>query len=950
MKWKWKKRLNGAISIFLAIIFVSNYALIGLLVDSGRLRMARAVSEGALDTASASVLSYYNQMLYDLYGLFATDSLSEDKIIELLTDYTEKTLGVAEIDESAVKSLVAAVTGTMAGAASGESENYFDLYSFDTDISLVENESVTLANTEAVEAQIIDHMKYRAPQALVGDMNGFVEKLEGLLSLTERLELTKDKLETTKGKEQLFNDSAALIQEIDAFNKRLLAYTGAPHLSQTTGGENPYDPYTYLRDLDAKFNEIGNRMNEASVEQEAEEDENGGSGQSEEDLEEQFRREYQAAADAQAIVYMQAYGNADALYEQANSLRDRAYAIADRYESYINELKGKLNQDPDNENYKTVYLPEIELAESNCGEMLKNIDLVLMSRTYTDNIAADAEDARRTFQSLCSQVIDYRLLGDNAEGTVTTSLETMAANRMPPIGDGMGMLLDDLKENLTTLNGMAKTFRDQEDVTIQTVSSDGGTASSKTEEKVKKDKLRDLKSEDLSVPYETVEEEDWDESVATTMDSEETSALIGAGLDLIKKIGEVLEGARDSLYINEYAIAYFPNYVQHYNAVDKDIAKKAQNAYLMDASKYFYDYNATQAELEYILTGDANTGTSVANISARLLGIRMALNTAAIFTDSAKVTQANTLAAAISGPFAPLVSVGLLIAWALAESVLDVADLLDGEDVELFKQGKSWKLSVEGAVSEVVEEAVDYVADEVTDAVNGAISDASAAVEQVANRAVYDAFQKASSSVEAASSAAQSTLSEWSQELGSSVPGVDSGTVSGAFNSGVGQLENEAISLIDDTRDKALAKVNQSVRSVSTKLQEKVNSLSDDLKKKATEAITNSLNKILPSGQVVNTGSNTGGVFAVKLNYMDYMRIFLLFAGNTTKVQRIQQLIQANLRYGGQEEFAMNGSYVSISSKLEGQTRFLFMSAAFLPEDLKRDGKMNFTVYSRMGY
>ena len=34
MHRRWKKRLTGAISIFLTIIFVSNYALIGLLVDS----------------------------------------------------------------------------------------------------------------------------------------------------------------------------------------------------------------------------------------------------------------------------------------------------------------------------------------------------------------------------------------------------------------------------------------------------------------------------------------------------------------------------------------------------------------------------------------------------------------------------------------------------------------------------------------------------------------------------------------------------------------------------------------------------------------------------------------------------------------------------------------------------------------------------------------------------
>ena len=36
--------------------------------------------------------------------------------------------------------------------------------------------------------------------------------------------------------------------------------------------------------------------------------------------------------------------------------------------------------------------------------------------------------------------------------------------------------------------------------------------------------------------------------------------------------------------------------------------------------------------------------------------------------------------------------------------------------------------------------------------------------------------------------------------------------------------------------------------------------------------------------------------------------------------------------------------------KLDGSTRFLFMSAAFLPMSMKRDGRMNFTVYSRMGY
>jgi Flp pilus assembly protein TadG len=88
---KWKRRCRGAISIFLIIAFIANFALIGVLVDAGRYRMAKASAEMALDSATGSVLSYYNQMVYDLYGLFATDSLSNDAIAQLMTDYTEKT-------------------------------------------------------------------------------------------------------------------------------------------------------------------------------------------------------------------------------------------------------------------------------------------------------------------------------------------------------------------------------------------------------------------------------------------------------------------------------------------------------------------------------------------------------------------------------------------------------------------------------------------------------------------------------------------------------------------------------------------------------------------------------------------------------------------------------------------------------------------------------------------
>ena len=333
------------------------------------------------------------------------------------------------------------------------------------------------------------------------------------------------------------------------------------------------------------------------------------------------------------------------------------------------------------------------------------------------------------------------------------------------------------------------------------------------------------------------------------MGTEDTSAILSAGLDLIEKIGDVLEGARDSLYINEYIIAYFPNYVQHYNAVGTPLATEAKNAYLIDDTKYFAAYNASQAELEYILTGNPDAFASVATISGQLLAIRMALNTAAIFTDSAKVGPGQrpgrrhlraVCAAGVGGPADRL---------ALAESALDVADLLKGEDVELFKQGANWKISIEGLVKKAVEESVEYVTGEVADAVNGAISNAAASVEQAANQAVYQAYEALSSGTQDAVSAAGSTLTDWAGQLGGQVPGVDAGTVSGALNSGLGAVESEAIGLLDSAKDQALVKVNQSVRNVSNTLQEKVSSLTGEAAEKAAEALSNGLNKILPAAR-----------------------------------------------------------------------------------------------------
>ena len=219
---------------------------------------------------------------------------------------------------------------------------------------------------------------------------------------------------------------------------------------------------------------------------------------------------------------------------------------------------------------------------------------------------------------------------------------------------------------------------------------------------------------------------------------------------------------------------------------------------------------------------------------------------------------------------------------------------------------------------------------------------------QAANKAVYDAYQKLSSGADAAVSAAQSSMQQWGQEISSQVP--EASAVLNNATTGVTDTARNAINnTLTDAKDQALALVNQTVRNTSKNMQDGVDKLGAQIQEKVTKAVTSALAKVLPEGQVQNTGSNTGK-FDVKMDYMDYMRIFLLFMDNTTKVQHIQSLVQANLRCGKQEDFSMEGSFVTVSASMEGSVNYLMMGSGFLPASMQRDGRLKFKVYTNLGY
>ena len=52
-------------------------------------------------------------------------------------------------------------------------------------------------------------------------------------------------------------------------------------------------------------------------------------------------------------------------------------------------------------------------------------------------------------------------------------------------------------------------------------------------------------------------------------------------------------------------------------------------------------------------------------------------------------------------------------AWAVAESAIDTVAIMSGEKVLLFKQGKDWTLSAQGAIKNAIGAVYDVTADAV---------------------------------------------------------------------------------------------------------------------------------------------------------------------------------------------------------------------------------------------
>lgn len=109
-------------------------------------------------------------------------------------------------------------------------------------------------------------------------------------------------------------------------------------------------------------------------------------------------------------------------------------------------------------------------------------------------------------------------------------------------------------------------------------------------------------------------------------------------------------------------------------------------------------------QIEYILYGFSSDASNLSACLAMLFAIRSVGNLIAIYSNSSMKVQAETVAEILCCLIAcpeltPVLKNILLGVWALAESVADIKNLLDGGKVPLIKKEGQWSLSLSGALA-----------------------------------------------------------------------------------------------------------------------------------------------------------------------------------------------------------------------------------------------------------
>lgn len=208
---------DGAISIFLTIILVPVLVVSFLFVDASRIRLGKGVVSSAGDLTLNTVLTQYDPILNDYYGLLAS-SQDIDSFLATADEYFMACITSQGVEAGDARKYADQVMRLLTGSG-GEISDLLQIEAVDGEkftVSVVENGN--LENAALVKKEIVEFMKYRAPIEAVAEL---FEKFQGS---AKDLQDAEDNADLVDKKQKYYEKEGEVVEQALEVYKILLNY------------------------------------------------------------------------------------------------------------------------------------------------------------------------------------------------------------------------------------------------------------------------------------------------------------------------------------------------------------------------------------------------------------------------------------------------------------------------------------------------------------------------------------------------------------------------------------------------------------------------------------------------------------------------------------------------------------------------------------------------------
>lgn len=681
----------GSITIMVTLILIPTLVVNGFFVDLARLKLWGNQAVMTADNYGEGVLTIYDNLLKELYGLFAVSQSSEgeealnslDQYIKSSFDPNSRTISWDHL------------------ALSKTSYSGFMPYkSADIELSWEAEQSANLGDNSVLITQIGDFMRFRIVQALSGSgetILSAIEALENTASNAKALEAKTDlddAIEDLFEKVEGFYKGATQVKQyttfLDALNKaRKAAYEEIEKIGNSDSLKL-YREYTDKKSsIDAAVKHQNNLKKGESLSQEEldlialKERYDADEGARKNVLEKKFVEAYTKYSEKMTSDpidfdnFEKTVGALEVIAEQI----EKEYEEVQKYikkledtlanETVSEELKDGLEDDI--KNVKKVIpdadegaKPYYDLVDEAKGDGDKKLN-------FTFNTNAK-ETAQKTLADMKNKSLAY-IKGETVSSTLIGAIDTGRYNNFMFDTD-CAKLYNDLKTLFGTTGGDADKYKTKKKDAKKMTTAAGDT--------LKESESSDAR--DIPASFSMGDDN------TDFLDKLSIKRLISTAADAFD-VGSISEGGNKAL-LNFYTVAYdFSMFSSRVTNLDTDDGSSNEEEKEVETSLTGYELSKKinylyKAELEYIFGGHKSSSANLSDVRNKIIAFRVMCNYASTYSIS-EVNKAIKAVGQAASAINPVLGIAVVAALRLAvtsvESIADWDELKKGESVNVFK-------------------------------------------------------------------------------------------------------------------------------------------------------------------------------------------------------------------------------------------------------------------------